>query len=678
MINELDKKITTYFEGSVVQKGLVRAIKSNAVVPTYVLELLLAKHCATDDEASNKTGIETVKEILRKHYVNRKEANRMRSNIKEKVQSKVIDKVSVFFNEKEDAHEANFTNLGVQKVVVSSGTVKEHPILLMHGAWCIAHLAYLARKDKKVSPWILTSSLEPIQSSGFDLDSHVEARKHFTSGEWIDFKIQSIGFNPAMFTKRGKLLLLLRFIPYCERNYNLMELGPKSTAKSHIHSELSHYGILLSGGQVSVPNLFVNNATGKIGLISHRDVVILDEVAGKNKQVDNRLADILKNYTANKTFCRGIETVEADASIVFIGNTQGPIFFLLQHSNLFADLPANFRDSALLDRLHCYIPGWEMNVVREEMFYDGYGLVVDYLAEILHSLRDYDYSDRYDKYFSLSSDISKRDEDGINKTFSGLMKIIYPDDSASKEETEEILQFAIEGRKRVKDHLRRIDDTLPKVAFSYLDKTTGKVKLVSTFEEGKSFDARLNMAANGTGDPENFSITTSKQPLKEWSTIIFQNERGVSFDSMLGPYLRCASKITVTDPYVHHTHQVQNLMEFLGTVVKYKQREVVGVHLTTTEDKFGGELQRNHFEEIKDCFGKVGVDFTWDFDDSTVTRDRDIVTDHGWKIILSRGLDIFRHLEKNDTRPFTHPLQRYRYCEQFEVVFLKNDGSSKF
>jgi len=686
-MNELDQKINAHFPGLVVRKDLVKTVKGNAIVPSYVLEYLLGQYCATNDEATIQTGIETVKEILGKHYVHRNEAGLVRSNIKEKGRYKVIDKISVALNDKDDVYEAEFSNLGLKKVLVDSGTVKAHPKMLVSGVWSIADIEYEFSEDKKACPWIL-SSLKPIQLSHFDFDGYVEARKKFTTDEWIDLLIQSIGFNPEMFGKRSKLLQLVRLIPYCERNYNLIELGPKGTGKSHIYSEFSPHGILISGGEVSVPKLFVNNTNGKIGLVGYWDAVAFDEFAGKKKRVDKALVDIMKNYMANKTFSRGVETLGAEASMVFVGNTQHTVPYMLKHSNLFEELPDKFYDSAFLDRIHFYIPGWEVDIIRGEMFSDGYGFVVDYLAEILRSMRNHDYSDRYKEHFSLSSDISTRDRDGINKTFSGLMKILFPQDGASKKEIEELLKFAIEGRKRVKDQVMRIDTTYADVRFSYLDKA-GKLKAVRTLEEEEyphyyhktvagggsaetqDDDGEAKEAHNAT--QEEPSSPVSEQVLKEQHLTFQENQRGISFDSLFGPYLRGASKITVTDPYVRLYYQARNFMEFLETVVKHKPREEeVAVHLLTTEDEFKGELQRNHLEKIKESSVAVGIDLTWEFDTTGSIHARHIVTDHGWKILLDRGLDIFQHYEMNDTFTFANRLQQYRPCKAFEVTYLKN------
>jgi ATP-dependent Lon protease len=477
----LDQKINDHFEGKVVRKDLVKEVKGNAIVPTYVLEFLLGSYCATSDEASIRSGIETVKEILRNHYVHRNEANLTKSIIRERGRHRVIDKVVVALNEKRDLYEASFSNLGISEVLVDVDTIKKHPKLMVNGVWCIADLAYEYTDDTRIVPWVL-DRLEPIQMSHIDLDEYIEHRKSFSLNEWIDLLMQSLGFDPTKFTKRGKLLQLTRLFPFCERNYNLIELGPKGTGKSHIFSEFSPHGILISGGEVTVAKLFVNNATGKIGLVGYWDCVAFDEFSGRKKRNTNELVDILKNFMANKSFSRGIETLGAEASMAFVGNTRNELEFMLKHTNLFEEIPEQFYDSAFMDRLHTYLPGWEVEIIRGEMFSHGYGFVVDYLAEIMRKLRDYDYSDRYADYYSLPSGISTRDRDGINKTFSGLMKVLFPDGIATQEEMEPLLIYAIEGRKRIKDQLVRIDPTFNFVKFGYLNQSDELIP-VKTAEE---------------------------------------------------------------------------------------------------------------------------------------------------------------------------------------------------
>ena len=686
-MNELDQKINTHFPGLVVRKDLVKTVKGNAIVPSYVLEYLLGQYCATSDEATIQTGIETVKEILQKHYVHRNESGLIRSNIKEKGRYKVIDKISVSLNEKADVYEAEFSNLGIKKVLVDSGTVKTHPKLLVSGVWCIADIEYEFVEDKNASPWIL-STLKPIQLSSFDFDGYIEARKQFTTDEWIDLLVQSIGFNPEIFGKRSKLFQLVRLIPFCERNYNLLELGPKGTGKSHIYSEFSPHGILISGGEVTVPKLFVKNATGKIGLVGYWDVVAFDEFAGKKKRVDNALVDILKNYMANKSFSRGIETLGAEASMTFVGNTRHTVPYMLKHSDLFCELPEKFYDSAFLDRIHFYIPGWEVDIIRGEMFSDGYGFVVDYLAEILRSMRDHDFSDRYQGQYTLSPDISTRDRDGINKTFSGLMKILFPHGDASPDEIKEILTFAVEGRKRVKDQLLRIDSTYGNVRFVFED-SKGVEQSVRTLEEeeypnhyyktvgtGETEDSNIEQTSN-TPTPEVFE---PKHLLKEQHLTYHENQKGITFDGLFGQYLSGAARITVTDPYIRLFYQVRNLMEFLETVVKYKAPdEEVAVHLITTEDDYKAEQQKENLEQIRESSIAVGVDFTWGFDSSGTIHARHIVTDNGWKISLDRGLDIFQQYDMNDALTYSNRLQQFRSCKAFEVTYIKqttNGGST--
>ena len=390
-MNYLDNKINEHFSGLVVRKDLVKEVKGNAIVPSYVLEFLLGNYCATSDEASIKSGIETVKEILRAHFVHRNEANLIKSTIRERGRHRVIDKVTVELNTRRDAYEASFSNLGIKEVLIDIDTVKRNEKLLVGGVWCIADLAYQYSDDQRIVPWIL-ERLDPIQMSHVSFEEYLEHRKAFTLDEWMDVLMQSLGLNPEKFTRRGKLLQISRLIPFCERNFNLIELGPKGTGKSHIYSEFSPHGILISGGEVSVPKLFVNNSTGKIGLVGYWDCVAFDEFSGHKKKHEKALVDILKNYMANKSFSRGIETLGAEASMVFVGNTSNELEYMLMHTNLFEELPSQFYDSAFMDRLHYYLPGWEIEIIRGEMFSRGFGFVVDYLAEIMRILRDYDFT----------------------------------------------------------------------------------------------------------------------------------------------------------------------------------------------------------------------------------------------------------------------------------------------
>jgi ATP-dependent Lon protease len=677
-MNPFDDKINQHFSGLVVRKDLVKLVKGNAIVPSYVLEYLLGQYCATSDEASIQSGIKTVKEILRKHYVHRNEAGLVRSTIREQGRHKVIDKISVDLNDKRDVYEATFSNLGIKQVLVDPETVKRHPKLLVSGVWCIADLEYQHTEDHSASPWIL-ESIKPIQLSHFDFEGYLAARRHFTTDEWIDLLIQSMGFNPEFFGRRSKLLQLTRLIPYCERNYNLIELGPKGTGKSHIYSEFSPHGLLISGGEVTVAKLFVNNASGRIGLVGYWDVLAFDEFAGKGKRVDKALVDILKNYMANKSFSRGIETLGAEASMTFVGNTQHTVPYMLRHADLFDDLPEQYHDSAFLDRLHFYVPGWEVDIIRGEMFSDGYGFVVDYLAEILRNLRNHDYAHLYREHFDLSSDISTRDRTGVEKTFSGLMKILFPHQEAELAEVEELLRFAMEGRKRVKDQLFRIDPTYAEVTFSYTDQV-GRAIPVTTLEEeqyprqyaGGSDMAQLPLDGNDTPAVAEVEVTSQRASLQSSHTTFQENQRGVTFDALFGPYLVGARRVVVTDPYIRAFYQIRNLMELLECVARYKaDDEEVVLHLVTVKDEYKAIQQEEYFQQMQSAAAGVGIGFTWEFDTSGTIHARHIVTDSGWKILLDRGLDIFQHYEMNDAFAFANRLQQFRACKAFEVTYIK-------
>lgn len=717
LTSQLDKKINEHFSGVVVRKDLVRIVKGNAIVPSYVLEYLLGQYCATADEESIRTGIDTVKDILQKHYVHRNESGLIKSVIKEKGRHKVIDKVSAALNEKDDVYEASFSNLGIKKVLIDSDTIKKHPKLLVSGVWSIVDIEYGHSEDKSVTPWVI-NTLKPIQLSSFDYENYIRVRKEFTTDEWIDLLVQSVGLNPEILGKRSKLLQLVRLIPFCERNYNLIELGPKGTGKSHIFSDFSPHGILISGGEVTVPKLFVNNTTGKIGLVGYWDTVAFDEFAGKKKSVNKSLVDIMKNYMANKSFSRGVETIGAEASMVFVGNTKHTLPYMLKHTDLFDELPEQYYDSAFLDRIHFYIPGWEVDILRGEMFSQGYGFVVDYLAEILRHLRNYDYSDLYAEHFKLVSDISTRDKDGIHKTFSGLMKILFPHKDATQKEIEDIIQFAIEGRKRVKDQLMRIDSTYSKVRFAYIRNTQADkhtqttkhgsaessniqypktadyaeavdVKCLEEEEYPQYFQSSLEPAEKSERcdlESDIDSLSNSEPPaftdypaynneqLKERQVIVKENQHGVTFDKLFGLYLKDAVKIELTDPYIRIYYQIRNLMEFLETVAKYKDRyNEVEVHLITCEDEFKGAEQLNSFIKIQDSCAVAGIHFSWEYDKTDSIHARHIVTNHGWKILLDRGLDIFQHYEMNDSFTLANRLQQYRSCKAFEITYLRTD-----
>ncbi|WP_417700955.1 BREX system Lon protease-like protein BrxL [Pseudophaeobacter sp.] len=691
-MSALNEKINEHFAGYVVRKDLVKAVKGNAIVPTYVLEYLLGQYCATDDEASIESGIETVKEIIRKHYVHRSEAGLIQSTIKEKGRYKVIDQISVSLNEKTDSYEATFDNLGIKKVAVDSGTVKAHPKLLVTGVWCIADVQYEFSEDARTSPWVL-ETIKPIQIAKVDYDGYKEARARFTKDEWIDLLMQSIGFNPEAFGRRSKLLQLMRLIPFVERNYNIIELGPKGTGKSHIYSEFSPHGQLISGGEVTIPKLFVNNSNGRIGLVGYWDVVAFDEFAGREKTANKALVDIMKNYMANKTFSRGVNPMGAEASFAFVGNTDHNVPFMLKNSDLFEALPPQFHDSAFIDRLHAYLPGWEIDVIRGEMFTTGYGFIVDYLAEILRHLRQEDFSNRPDLHFKVSEKISTRDRDAVYKTMSGFLKVIFPAGDETADDVEELLQLALESRKRVKDQLFRIDATYPDVDFFYIG-SDGEKRRVQTVEEqefpqfyylkpaldpkqqDQSTDAVDDDVIEVENEPRDTSETSAaaKPRAEEGHHVFAENRKGISYDKLFGPYLDGASRIVVTDPYIRYYYQIKNMMEFVEMVIQRKALEdQVAIHLVTGPDDGNVQKQRELLESITEaCIGS-GVDFTWAFDGSGTAHSRDIVTDTGWKIVLDRGLDIFQAPMRRDGFSLGDRLQEHRMLKNFYVTYVRQD-----
>ena len=674
--SKLDRKINRLFPGAVVRKDLVRAVKGNAIVPSYVLEYLLGQYAASDDEATIQAGIDTVRKILADHYVHRNQSELIKSTIRERGRHRIIDKVTATLNEKADVYEAEFANLGIKGVLVEPTTINAHPKLLVGGVWCICDIEYFHTDDARAVPWIL-GSIKPIQLSNFDFEGYLAARREFTTEEWINLLVQSIGFNPELFGRRAKLIQLVRLVPFVERNYNLIELGPKGTGKSHIFSEFSPHGMLISGGEVTVPKLFVNNANGRIGLVGYWDVVAFDEFAGKKKRTDKALVDIMKNYMANRSFSRGVETLGAEASMVFVGNIMHTVPYMLKNSDLFDELPESYHDSAYLDRLHHYIPGWEVDAIRGEMFSGGYGFVVDYIAEVLKSMRDQDYSDRYTQHFTLSPDISTRDRDGIQKTFSGLMKILYPHEEATPEEIKEILRFSIEGRKRVKDQILRIDSTMAHVNFGYLD-MSGAWHPVSTLEEDEYpgyYRGVTQTPVDGSGPTPDASASAAEVevPLFEGHREFQENQRGVSFDTLLVPYLRGGAQITITDPYIRQFHQARNLMELIEGIAAVKDAaDEINVKLITSETNEGREKVRKQLEllvKIKQGAAIGGINFDVSFDDTI--HDRSIVTDTGWKILLGRGLDIFQYVT-GDTFDLATKLQEYRHVKAFGVTYIRD------
>ncbi|MBD7913946.1 protease Lon-related BREX system protein BrxL [Clostridium sp. Sa3CUN1] len=482
---DLDKKVNKYFLGRTVRKDLTKSMKQGFNVPVYVLEYLLGMYCATDDKDTIELGIERVKSILSDNYVRPDEAEKIKSKIRELGQYSVIDKITVKLNEKKDIYEAEFSNLGLNGVPISPHYVKEYDKLLQGGIWCILKMDYYFDEEaKNMSPFSI-SNLKPIQMPNMDIEEIFEGRKGLSKKEWIDLLIRSTGMEPTQLEENVKWHILLRLVPLVENNYNMCELGPRGTGKSHIYKELSPNSILVSGGQSTVANLFYNMSTRKVGLVGMWDTVAFDEVAGiRFKDKDG--IQIMKDYMASGSFARGKEEKNASASMVFVGNINQSVDTLIKTSHLFAPFPEEMSsDSAFFDRIHFYLPGWEIPKMRPELLTDKYGFISDYISEFFREMRKRTFTDTLDKYFKLGNNLNQRDVIAVKKTVSGLIKLIYPNGEFNKEDIEEILKYALVGRRRVKEQLKKIGGMeFYDVNFSYIDRETMQEEYVSVPEQG--------------------------------------------------------------------------------------------------------------------------------------------------------------------------------------------------
>lgn len=484
-MEELNEKLNKYFAGKVVRKDLTKKIKEGANVPVYVLEYLLGMYCATNDEQAINDGVNTVKRILADNFVRPDEAEKIKSKIKEQGIYTIIDKVTVRLNERQDIYQAEFSNLGIKDAYISEDIVKKYEKLLVGGIWCIVKVSYTFDDVEKHKIPFTASSLDPIQLPNMDLTGLFEGRKNFTKDEWIDVLIRSMGIEPSQLTDIQKWHFIERAVPLVENNYNLCELGPRGTGKSHIYKEISPNSILISGGQTTVANLFYNMSQKKIGLVGMWDCVAFDEVAGITFK-DKDGIQIMKDYMASGSFARGKEEKNANASMVFVGNVNQSVEVLLKTSHLFEPFPKEMaNDSAFFDRMHFYLPGWEIPKMRPELITDEYGFITDYLSEYFREMRKRTFSDSLDKYFKLGNNLNQRDVIAVRKTVSGLVKLLYPNGEYSKEELEEILAYALVGRRRVKEQLKKIGGMeFYDVHFSYIDLETMDEKFISVPESG--------------------------------------------------------------------------------------------------------------------------------------------------------------------------------------------------
>ena len=480
---ELDQLLNEHFAGRVVRKDLTKLIKEGANVPVYVLEYLLGMYCASDDPEIIEQGLRNVKTVLAENYVRPDEAEKVKSLVRERGSYKVIDRVTVKLNERKDKYEASFSNLGIKDAEISAGIVKEYEKLLVGGIWVIATLSYYFEEGQTSSPFGV-SLLKPIQMPNMNMDELFSGRAALSTDQWRESLIRSIGMEPASLKEDVQWHLLARMVPFVENNYNVCELGPRGTGKSHIYKECSPNSILVSGGQTTVANLFYNMSSRRIGLVGLWDVVAFDEVAGISFK-DKDGVQIMKDYMASGSFARGREQMEASASMVFVGNINQSVESLVKTSHLLAPFPEAMIDSAFFDRFHAYIPGWEIPKMRPEFFTNRYGLIVDYLAEFFREMRKRSFADAIEKYFKLGNNLNQRDVIAVRKTVSGLMKLLYPHGQFNKEDVRQCLEYALQVRRRVKEQLKKIGGMeFYDVHFSYIDNDTLEEHFVSVKEQG--------------------------------------------------------------------------------------------------------------------------------------------------------------------------------------------------
>lgn len=694
---DLQQKVMNAFIGKVVRKDLAFQVKGGLPVPTYVLEYLLGQYCASDDEEIINEGMDKVKQVIKNNYVHRAEAESVKGIIRENGKHRIIDKVTVVLNEKDDEYHASFANLGLTGVPIGTDYVRRNPKLLSgNGVWCIVTIGYISGESIKVRWEIQT--LKPIQISNIDLKEYIDQRQNFTTEEWIDFLMHTVGLNPEPMNRREKFITLARLLPHVENNFNFMELGPKGTGKSHVFQELSPYGVLVSGGDVTSARLFVR-MSGKreeLGLVGYWDVVAWDEFEQqKGRAVDAVLIDTMQNYLANKSFNRGKGTHEASASMSFVGNTKHTVPFMLKNSHLFESIPTSFIKGAFLDRIHLYNPGWEIKMLKKNSFSKGYGLITDYIAAVLHALRNDDRTAILNDYAKFDGSLSERDHLAIRKTFSGMMKLLYPDGKMTDQEAYELVDFAAESRKRVKDQLYVIDETFKAepAVFKYINLKTGLEMNVETLEkvsnqliipvnapapsgnELTDADARPNAPMPGVDAPrqEVVGAPTAKRPripaLQEKSMSFRMGQMGVSYEKLFAPYMAGANVITVEDPYIRASWQVKNLMEFALMLINTRPVDDLKLVLVTNEEDEKIPDLIDKLDDIKEDLGSYGIVFEYSFRDF---HDRCIKTDTGWTITLGRGLDMF---EKYSPYSIASSRQDMRKCKEFTATFMKTKNA---
>jgi ATP-dependent Lon protease len=659
-MDDLDRKLNETFDGKVVRKDLLHRIKKGTNVPTFVLEFLLARYCASNEPAEIQAGMEAVLATLDENYVRPDEANAAQSRVATKGKHKFIDKVHVRYVEKDKRHWAALENFGSQKVAIAEKFYRDTDRLLEGGIWAEVTIAHNDIDEDKYAFYV--EDLRPIQLSRFNFEAYCDGRGKLSRDEWLDAVLRTVGLEPEKLSPRLKLHFIARLAPLAEANFNFVELGPRGTGKSYFFSEFSPYSTLISGGQATKATLFYNNARGKIGLVGFWDTVAFDEVGGiKIKDPDT--IQIMKDFMANGRFSRGVEII-ANASMAFVGNIDQSIQQIVRSAkhDLFLPLPPQF-DLAVMDRFACYLPGWEMPKTSSAYLTDRFGLITDYLAEAFHyQLKHNNRFEEVSSRLKLGSAVEGRDEKGIKKTLCAFLKILHPDGPPTDEEFFEYAEYAIESRRRIKEQMnkRKPDDEFALIDLSYFNASgqeiivhcpetkgisatlepdrrklseDGDLKIVTQFDDKSGVQAEVNSSTL----PESLTVT-----LEEMHYSINYGETGHTYDSIFGPYLQRAKEVVIEDPYIRAPHQIINFVRFCETVVK--NPTIQKIHLVTSyDDKTDMALLSEKMDELKQSLLEVDVLLTVKLNE--VLHDREIRIDNGWTVKIGRGLDFYQKPE---------------------------------
>ena len=661
MKHALDEKLNAIFDGKVVRKDLLHRIKKGTNIPTFVLEFLLAKYCASDDPAEINVGMEAVLATIQDNYVRPDEANAAQSKVATKGKHRFIDKVHVRYVEKEKRHWAALENFNSQRIAIGQQFYKDNDRLLEGGIWAEVVIAHNDIEDDDYAFYV--EDLRPIQLSRFDFNRFGEGRREFTRDEWLDVILRSVGLEPTKLSRRMKFHFLARLAPLVEANFNFIELGPRGTGKSYFFSEFSPYSTLISGGQSTKSTLFYNNARRKVGLVGFWDSVAFDEVGGiKIKDPDT--IQIMKDFMANGRFSRGAEVI-ADASLAFVGNIDLAVEQVVNSTvyDLFQPLPAEF-DLAVMDRFACYLPGWEMPKNSSDFLTSGYGLITDYLAEAFHYV--FKHSNRYEdvnKRIRLGKSVEGRDEKGIKKTVCAFLKMLHPSGAPTDEEFEEYVAYAVECRRRIKEQMnkRKSDDEFAMINLSYI--TAAGEEVVVFCPESKSAGATqhparraidLDSGKAAATVPSTKAVKVPDIPresspsdvpsvetpeLKEQHFTILYGDTGYSYETIVGPYLVGVKEVTVEDPYIRVTHQLQNFVRFSETLIKNATIRKISL-VTSFDNPSQKEDAQDKLEELKQSLLEQDVVLDTTFNQNL--HDREIRLDNGWTIKIGRGLDFYQ------------------------------------